>query len=338
MSFIIKEVNGMKVKKHTIIFTGILIIISIMCFTFLQFRLYHWFHIYGNENQFLSNLRNFFLITTSGIFTSSCVTFTISIREYLDEKEVALRNLLRLAGCVKEKYKEIKYITHEIPEKIIIPYLIYKHENEMYVNKFSKFDTYNPYLEYIDEKRKILYEYIWNITPKLAQEQYYTEEKKNKYLEKQCLSIEKDYIQSLDIFVKSLQVFNDFNTYQVDEALDMLCFFFDKKNKIKLEKELRPILIITVEVIKSNYKSVLCSKDKYKASLETLYILNPSFIEYSNDRKEAYLIPELVIDVGRFTIKKILNPWSDIKKAKIEDYKINTFPRMNLDEEIIFSK
>lgn len=333
----------MKAKKYIIIFTGILIIVSIIFFVFLQFRLYHWFGIYGNGKHFLSTSRDFCLIITSGIFTSSFVSFIISIREYLDEKETALRNLSRLASLIKEKLKNIKYFVSEIPEDLAIAYFSSKDRYEKKYKQDAEFFKENNIdvkkLKYIQEKEeneKRFRECIWNGQPDFIKKIYNTEKARESFLDKELPNIESDYIVNVNRFIKSLHVFDNFNIYEVQESFDKLDFLFNNKSKNNLSDILLPTLATSIELVKYYRNLTLDREGLFSNHLIALKGINCNFLTFTESRKNAYLKPVYHIDCGKLLIDKILSPRKkDTIPPDIKNYSA-MFPNMDLAEEILF--
>ena len=79
-------------KKWAIKISGIISIISIFLFVFLQFNVYKLFGISGGT-EFCKNLKETGLIMSSGLFTGAFVSLLISIKEYKFERKLALENL-----------------------------------------------------------------------------------------------------------------------------------------------------------------------------------------------------------------------------------------------------
>lgn len=78
----------MKNRKCTLCRTGIITAVGMIGFAVLQFRCYELIGIHGGT-VFLSNLRQFGIVITSGLFTSALVTFFISKGEYKNERTEA---------------------------------------------------------------------------------------------------------------------------------------------------------------------------------------------------------------------------------------------------------
>lgn len=89
----------MSSKKFAIIISGIIGIVSFLVFIFLQLQLYRFIGISIN-NSLLSNIKEAGLVISGGCFTSSFVTFLISIKEYQSERKKALEKLFFAASDI----------------------------------------------------------------------------------------------------------------------------------------------------------------------------------------------------------------------------------------------
>lgn len=316
----------MKTKKHLIILSGLLTLISIICYAVLQF--------YCNDNvdQHYKNIIDFLIVVSSGFFTGSCVTLIISIREYKDEKEMALRNLLRLANHVKEKYKQILFVKSVIPEDIAKPYLLSRRIPDMFDMDEKEKELYN--LDPDGENEAQFRECIWeNELPGIKR---IYEDKKEEYLNKKCPKVEKEYLRMVDEFIKSIRVFSDFDVYLVQEALDKLCFFFhNKERKDELEAWFLPSMVTDVKFIKYYIHLTSTSKDLYMNSLFALNAINTNLLSFSKNRDKAYLIPVYEIDNGKILVKKLLNKRKkDEKLPDLAKYDVD-YKDMDFGDEII---
>lgn len=337
----------MRTKRYTILLSSFLVMGNIIFFIVLQFRLYHIFSIYGNGSEFFKNLREFFIVVTGGLFTSSCVTLIISIQEYHVEKEAALRSLLRLINNVREKYHQIHFFTPNIPEDIIVTYLLSKHryEAENYEkeikfcndNNLEKDKALMDAYHKVMEKEKKFRECIWEKESEWIKNLYTSKEEKEKYLDKKCSEIEEEYKQKIARFIESLQVFNDFDVYQVQEAFDKLSFFHHKGNKIILEGRLLPYLVTDIKLIKFYLNLTSTKEELYENSLFAFKTLNRTLLEFSRDRKKAYLSVVFNIDLGKRLAEIVIDPKkANEKLPDISHYIIYSYPDMGMGEDIIF--
>lgn len=327
----------MREKKEIILLSGLIAILNIIVLVILQLRLYHSLYIFGGENQFLADLRECCIVVAGGLFTSSCVTCIISIREYIKERTDALRNLLRLLGNVKAMYDQIRYYIPDIPTDVAIPYLISKHDKmrEGYKEiidfcKNNNIPVIEDAVKKYDielEKEKKFREAVWEKTPDYIRNLYNDNDQKEKYLNKKCPEIEDEYKNRVQNFVKSLGAFSDFDVYLVQEVFDKINFFFHKENKDMLKTILFPHLVSNIELIK--YYHSLCiieSDETYIDSLNVLDILNKELLRYDKSTNEVYSIPSFHIDYGKALIKNMLNRKKDaIPMPEIKKYSVHYF-------------
>ena len=108
----------MKNKKCTILISALIAFAGAVGFGVLQFRLYELLGIYGGT-QFLSDLRQFAMVITSGLFTSAMVTLLISISEYRNERVDTLENMYLAAMDLQREFSKIKYFLPDEPKELI---------------------------------------------------------------------------------------------------------------------------------------------------------------------------------------------------------------------------
>ena len=340
----------MKTKKYTILLSGFLAISNAICFFILQFRLYNFLEINVNGSPLFINIREALTVLTSGLFTSSSVVLIISIREYLDEREAALRNLLRLVRYIKEKYYQIHFFIPTIPKDIIVPYLESKYYMDMYKskNEYDEIMIFFPDdikkqlddlekddVEIIEKFRK----YVWEVESNMIIAKYMTEEEKGKYLDEKCLEEEQEYLKKLKELIDSLQVFRDFDVNQVQEAFDKLCFLFHKNYKSILESYLLPHTVVNVKFIKYYINLTSTEEKLFLNSLNAFVALDDALIKYSESGEEAYLKPVYFIDYAIEYIKGMLDfHTKNIEKPDIKMYKVYPFsiPNMDFGKDILW--
>lgn len=331
----------MKTKKNTIIFSGLLTLISIGCFSFLHFRVYHLINIYGNDGHFLKELRDFMIVSSSGLFTGSCVTLIVSIREYLDVKETTLKHLLRYLDQINERYQKVQFFISKIPEKIVIPYLIAKHYYEESFNtdimrffKERNMEFESPCLKSVRERNEKLRKYIWENELSYYKELYISERSKDEYLDKKCSEVEKEYLEGVKNFTASLHAFDDISVFQIQEAFAELCFFNKKKQNDIVAMS---ALIINDIIIIKKCLNLNTHEISFSNSLNALRLSNSVLIEYSQLRDTAYLSAAFRIDTGKLLINKVLNPHTKKQKElNKQDYDVHYFYNIDYGREAIW--
>lgn len=333
----------MRVKKNAVYVLGGLVIVNIVCLIFFQFRLYNVIGLCEGENQFSEDMREFLIIITGGLFTGACVTFLISIQEYLAEKRTALRNLYRLSGLIKEKFQRVRFFVPKIPEKIASDYFI---SNYMYDKYFRREDigwTFgsqeNEEARYsgtsFPEEKKKFRDRVWENQSDLVKELYNTDEKRERYLDKKCIEAEKEYMQHTEEFIASLQVFNDFNVYEIQEAFDRISFF-THKNKVVLQHVLLG-LVPMIRLIQYYITLTNVKENAYENSLYALDAVNHCLLKYDEAKDTAYIIPLYYIDQVQCLVSDMLNSGKrNLKELNIEKYAVSKYLNMDFAEDILW--
>lgn len=309
----------MKTKKYTIILSGLLALINIICLLILQFRLYHAVEIYGDGSQIYIDIREILIIITSGIFTSSCVVFIISIREYFDERNSALRNLYRLVSYIDEKYQQIHFFASVIPEEIIGSYLTEKYYLNRNVKDWEEFlaitdESISP--QFLEAKR-VYRESVWKYEADTSKKIYDTEEMREKHFDKKCEEVEKEFLANTEELINSLCVIRDFDVYQIQEAFDKLHFFIHKEYKAILNDQLINSTVSLIKLMKYYLNLVSTSEDILINSLAAVRVINPITLVYDETRNYAYLRPSYQIELG----KRYINSMQKVFRPNIKNVK-----------------
>ena len=321
----------MKTKKHTIFITSIFTVVNIIIMFILQFRIYNLVGIYGNGNTFFTNLREFGICISSGLFASSFVVLIIAIREYHDESIAALKNLKRIISDINEKLRGICWYNPRIPEDVLIDYFHLKYdeyktdwEKEKVIFKQNGISFSEDLLKLIEKEEKIknnFYEKIWENEPESIHRLYKDNTKKKEdYLMSRVPIVENEIESKASQFLESLQEFSNYDIYQIQAAYDSINFLFHKKNKLALNAVILNPISSDIDCIKDE----LC---KYKMenkmqSIYSLILLNKILLKFNDDYSEAYSSTAFYIAFGKYIIDNIINPNEKNKKPKIEDFNI----------------
>ncbi len=303
----------MKTKKYTIILSGLLAFINIICLLILQFRLYHAVGIYGDGSQIYIDIREILIIITSGVFTSSCVVFIISIREYFDERNSALRNLYRLVSYIDEKYQQIHFFASIIPEEIIGSYLTEKYYLNRDVKDWQELlaitgkSIPSQFLENFKKAKMAYRESVWKHEDDTLKKLYDTEEMREKHLDKKCEEIEKEFLANTEELINSLCVIRDFDVYQIQEAFDKLHFFIHKEYKAILNDALINSTVSLIKLMKYYLNLVSTSEGILINSLAAVRVINTISLIYDETRNHAYLRPSYQIELGKRYINSMRN-------------------------------
>lgn len=195
----------MKSKKYSVIVSTILMASSIFVFTFLNFRMYptefkEVARLILGEG--LSDWRNYGIVISSGVFTSSLVTLMISVSEYRIERRNALEDYCEANYRFMHNFHNLDYLDIDIPWD-----LLKKYYGEICHSYFLEEDRkgyiYNDeYIELDSDAKKNIMNYIWentsDITKRACKEPY----KKMEYMEREFKRKIEDYDLKIEKVMK----------------------------------------------------------------------------------------------------------------------------------------
>lgn len=277
----------MKNKKCTIFITGIVAIIGLVGFIFLQFRCYELIGIYGGTI-FLSDLRQFGIVITSGLFTGALLTFAISIYEYKNERKEALEGIYFAAENLEREFSKIKYFLPDEPRKLVCGVFGELEDNESN-REFNK-NLGECILQFKDQQkadeaydrnyRKLncdaqdaFRNYVWENTDKRIKEVYIEPFQVKEYLDRECEKRIEKYKEQLEDTMKSFLRFQEVRTIELTAAYKKINFVFANKSiRHRIYKNLYSKFMEKISLIKAeNFhfkryfdagrvnKAVLCS-------------------------------------------------------------------------------
>lgn len=277
----------MKNKKGTIFITGIVAIIGLVGFIFLQFCCYELIGIYGGTI-FLSDLRQFGIVITSGLLTGALLTFAISIYEYKNERQEVLEEIYLAAKNLEQEFSKIKYFLPDEPRKLVRDVFEELEDNERN-RKFNK-NLGECVLQFKDQQkadedydrnyRKLncdaqdaFRNYIWENTDEQIKEVYIEPFQVKEYLDRECEKKIKKYREQLEDTMKSFLRFQEVCTIELRVAYEKIDFIFANKSiRYRIQKNLYHKLLEKISLIKTeNFyfkgyfdrehtnKAVLCS-------------------------------------------------------------------------------
>lgn len=276
------------------------------------------------------DIRELSIIITSGVFTSSCVVFIISIREYYDERTAALRNLYRLISYIDEKYQQIHFFTSTVPEDIIDSYLREEYYLDKKKKKWEELSSItgeefpSELLKNFENARKKYRESVWKYEDEAIKELYDVEEEREKYLDKKCEERAEGFLSNAEELINSLYVIRDFDVYQVQEAFDRLHFFIHKNYKTLLEGTLIPFTVTSIKLLKYYLNLVSTNEDEIDGVLMAVHAINCTLLVYDETREHAYLRPSYQIALAKRYISSMQTVFGS-NKNNIEAPNIDNF-------------
>ena len=255
----------MKNKKCTILITGIVAIMGLVGYIFLQFRWYELFGIYGGTI-FLSDLRQFGMVITSGLLTGALLTLAISVSEYRTERTEALESIYYAAEDLEREFSKIKYFLTDEPKELVHDVLGELDDNERYIrfnkkltevalrskNQQEADELYNRNYERLNyDAQNAFRDYIWKNTDKGIKEICTEPFQIKEYLDQECEKKIKKYVEQLEDTMKSFLRFQEVRTNILTAAYKKIDFIFANKSiRYRIYENLYCKLVKEVNLIK----------------------------------------------------------------------------------------
>ena len=231
----------MRSKKWSIIISFIIMGVSVLIFSILNFRLYtisfkNWIQSFVSSTA-LSDWKSFFIIISSGAFTSSIVTLLISISEYRVEKRIALENYADANIHFCADFYNMQYLNIDMPVNLLQGYYAEQWNYppiEIYQGEISAEQSRCPIFE-----TKIK-EWIWDNTSEKTKELLNTDEKREEYLDSNLKSIIQKCDDEIDSIMKQyIDLGDKVSKRELNAAIGGIDFLFGNKyRKDILHKEM----------------------------------------------------------------------------------------------------
>ena len=255
----------MKNKKCTILISALIAFVGAVGFGVLQFRLYELLGLYGGT-QFLSDLRQFAMVITSGLFTSAMVTLLISISEYRNERVEALEGMYLAAMDLEREFSKIKYFLPDEPKELI-QNVLGELDNNDFGSKYNENlatsvmnfqdqqkadDAYEKYhMELKHDAQMKFRDYIWEHTDEREKAVLTEPFQKKDFLDRACAEKIEKYDEQLKETMKSFLRFQEVRTSAITAAYGRMDFIFANKSiRLNVYEKLYRKLFDTVNLIK----------------------------------------------------------------------------------------
>lgn len=277
----------MKNKKGSIFITSVAAIIGLVGYIFLQFRCYELIGIYGGTI-FLSDLRQFGIVITSGLLTGALLTLAISISEYKTERTEALESIYFAAEDLEREFSKIKYFLPDEPKELVHDVLGELDNNERHMrfnkelaevalkskNQQEADEVYNRNCAKLNyDAQNTFRDYIWENTDEETREICTEPFQIKEYLDQECEKRIKKYVEQLEDTMKSFLRFQEVRTNILTATYKKIDFIFANKSiRYRIYENLYCKLVKEVNLIKQENlyfkryfdgeqgnKAVLCS-------------------------------------------------------------------------------
>lgn len=211
----------MQVKKHTIQISVWLMVLSLCILTVAQFGLCP--DVIKNSlnsliNQNASLLRDYVIIISGGIFTSTFVTFSIAVKEYKDARISTLEEYYNVSNDFLRNFRNLQYLFLNQPQGLIQECILEESENrqkklnnmqidELIKKSGGKKKKYKnvakrAYERFSFEKKEKFKAYVWNCTSEETKRTLSDVAIKNQYLEDEYKRQMQDYYAKIDDIMK----------------------------------------------------------------------------------------------------------------------------------------
>lgn len=197
-----------------------------LIFSILNFRLYpDWFKNWMMSfmsSAALSDWKNFFVVISSGAFTSSIVTLLISVSEYRVEKRTALENFADANIHFCADFYNLKYLNINVPMKLLQGY---------YAEQRSFPQIYNPDEQSsISENETNIKAWIWNNTREDIKEQFSADKDKKEYLDNDFKRMIQKYDKEIkDVMKQYITLSDKINKRELNSAIGEIDFLLGNK-------------------------------------------------------------------------------------------------------------
>lgn len=263
----------MRSKKWSIIVSLIIMGVSVLIFSILNFRLYgacfmNWIMSFMSSTS-LSEWKNFFIVISSGAFTSSSVTLLISIAEYRVEKETALEDYISDTVNFCADFYNMKYLDIDIPIELLQGYYAEQWKKPLESVLGNKDQGYIYDGEYIVPDSDVvtqIKEWLWKNT--------LNEEVRKEF---QNPSIKREYLEAE--FVRTIQKYDE----EIDAVMKQYINLSDKVNCRKLTSSIGKIDFL----FGNKYRKEVLYKKMYSRNREIVSKINDVSYHFKEYKKES---------------------------------------------------
>lgn len=313
----------MKSKKRSIIKSLIIFIISLFVFTILNFHIYpecirKWLDIWLP----VSDLKNYLIVISSGVFTSSFVTLLISDSEYKAERQTGLEDFHDANIRFVANLYKLDYLRIDIPLDLLKDYYLYPNISDIKKGQERDCEIESP-------QEKIM-DYIWERAPEFEKIKYDTPSSKRVYLREKLNEKIAEYDKQISIIVRQYidiadkMDINDLN--QTFGRIDFLCRNKKYREKFLYEK----IYLKQIELFGKITNASDNFKEKYEVSKDNKYVIVRTIIEiqkylFSVTQKEEceviYKQYLFSMDCELYKLSQIIyGKNKGVSRPQIEDY------------------
>ena len=244
-----------------------------LIFSILNFRLYsdcfkNWMMLFI-PSESLSEWKNFFIVISSGAFTSSIVTLLISIAEYMVERETALEDYISSTINFCADFYNMKYFNFDMPKELLQAYYAEQWEKpfESVLGNQNQGYIYNG--EYIvpdSDAVTQIKEWIWKYSlNEEIRKRFEAPDTKRKFLDAEFTRTIQKYDEEIDAVMEQYINLSDIvNCRELTSSIGKIDFLFG--NKYRKEVLHKKMYSRNREIISKINDISYHFKEYYKAS------------------------------------------------------------------------
>lgn len=209
-----------------------------LIFSILNFRLYgacfkNWMMSFMSSTS-LSEWKNFFIVISSGAFTSSIVTLLISIAEYRVERETALEDYVSSTINFCADFYNMRYLNFEIPKELLQTYYAEQWREPLESVLGNKNYGYIYDGEYIvpdSDAVTQIKEWIWKyLLNEEVRKNFETPDTKRKYLDAEFTRMIQKYNEEIDAVMEQyINLSDKINCRELTSSIGKIDFLFGNK-------------------------------------------------------------------------------------------------------------
>ena len=182
----------------------------------------------------LNDWKNFFIVISSGTFTSSIVTLLISIAEYRVEREAALEDYIESTINFCADFYNMKYFNFEIPKELLQAYyaeLWGKPLESVLGNKNHGYIYNGEYIVIDSDAVTQIKEWIWkNTLNKEVRKEFQNPSTKREYLYEEFTRAIQKYDEEIDAVMKQyINLSNKVNCRKLTSSIGKIDFLLGNK-------------------------------------------------------------------------------------------------------------
>lgn len=240
----------MQGKKHIVQLSFVAMIVSLILFTILEFRVYPqcvkiWICSILTHNA--KTMENYLITIFSGIFTGAILSLFVAIREYMDAKTYDLVGYYKASSEINRQIYKIPYLDIRQPYDLVEDCIAEEDANKRRVRYNEQLKKAIDESECLEENKHIAYEknyeklifdakekmqeYIWAMQDEKTKETLEEIGQKKHFLEQQYDGTMREYHIKIDEIMKYYIEFGKIDYWNVEDGYGKINFLLGNKKR-----------------------------------------------------------------------------------------------------------